>query len=66
MSQKHVSVSQGRICLDNCSCCRTEMEVADQSFCLTQSQYTDTGPASPIADLTTPDAFQGSNLSTNC
>ena len=37
-------VSQGRICLDNFTCCHTEIEVADQMFYLTQSQYTDTGP----------------------
>ena len=27
-------------------CCCTEIEVADQTFCLFQSQYTDTGPTS--------------------
>ena len=46
-SQQHASVSQGRICLDNSTCCHTEIEVADQTFHLTQSQYTDTGPTSP-------------------
>ena len=50
-SQQQASVSQGRICLDNFTCCHTEIEVADQTFCLTQSQYTDTGPTSPSADL---------------
>ena len=30
--------------------CHTEVEVADQTFRLTQSQYTDTGPTSPSAD----------------
>ena len=44
MSQQHASVSQGRICSDNFTCCHTETEVADQTFYLTQSQYTDTGP----------------------
>ena len=43
-SQQHASVSQGRICSDNFTCCHTEIEVADQTFYLTQSQYTDTGP----------------------
>ena len=43
-SQQHASVSQGRICEDNFTCCHTEIEVADQTFHLTQSQYTDTGP----------------------
>ena len=65
MSQLHASVSQGRICSDKCTCCHTEMEVADQTFCLTKSQYTDTGPTSPSADLLTPDAWQGSHWSTN-
>ena len=46
-SQQHASVSQGRICSDNFTCCHTEIEVADQTFHLTQSQYTDTGPTSP-------------------
>ena len=53
-SQQHAGVSQGRICSDNCTCCHTEIEVADQTFHLTQSQYTDTGPTSPIADPITP------------
>ena len=49
-SQQHTSVSQGRICSDNVTCCHTEIEVADQTFHLTQSQYTDTGPTSPSTD----------------
>ena len=53
-SQQHVSVSQGRICTDNFTCCHTEIEAADQTFHLTQSQYTDTGPTSPSADPITP------------
>ena len=36
-------VSQGRICSDNFTCCHTEIDVADPTFYLTQSQYTDTG-----------------------
>ena len=43
-SQQHASVSQRRICSDNCTCCHTEIEFADQTFFLTQLQYTDTGP----------------------
>ena len=42
MSQQHASVSQGRICSDNCRFCLAEIEVEDQTFCLTQSQKTDT------------------------
>ena len=47
-SQQHASVSQGRICSDNFTCCHTEIKVADQTFYLTQSQYTDTGPATGV------------------
>ena len=38
-SQQHASVSQGRICSDNFTCCHTEIEAADQTFHLNQSQY---------------------------
>ena len=65
-SQQHASVSQGRICTDNFTCCHTEIEAADQTFHLTQSQYTDTGPTSPSADPITPGAWQGSHWSANC
>ena len=64
-SQQHASVSQGRICSDNFTCCHTEIEVADPTFYLTQSQYTDTGPTSPSADPITPGAWQGSQWSAN-
>ena len=64
-SQQHASVSQGRICSDNFTCCHTETEVADQTFHLTQSQYTDTGPTSPSTDPITPGAWQGSHWSGN-
>ena len=60
-SQQHASVSQGRVCSDNCTCCHTEIEVADQTFHFTQSQYTDTGPTSPSTDPITPGAWQGSH-----
>ena len=43
----------------------TEIEVADQTFHLTQSQYTDTGPTSPSTDPITPGAWQGSHWSAN-
>ena len=59
------SASQGRICSDNLTCCHTEIEVADQTFYLTQSQYTDTGPTSPSADPITPGAWQGSHWNAN-
>ena len=64
-SQQHASVSQGRICTDNFTCCHTEIEVADPTFYLTQSQYTDTGLTSPSADPITPGAWQGSHWSAN-
>ena len=64
-SQQQASVSQGPICSDNFTCCHTEIEVADQTFYLTQSQYTDTGPTSPSADPITPGAWQGSHWSAN-
>ena len=64
-SQQHESVSQGRICSDNVTCCHTEIVAADQTFYLTQSQYADTGPTSPSADATPPGAWQGSHLSAN-
>ena len=64
-SQQHASVSQGRICSDNFTCCHTEIEVADQTFHLTQSQYTDTGPTSPSTDSIPPGAWQGSHWSAN-
>ena len=64
-SQQQASVSQGRICSDNFTCCLTEMELADQTFYLTPSQYTDTGPTSPSADPITPAAWQGSHWSAN-
>ena len=59
-SQQHASVSQGRICSDYCTCCHTEIEAADQTFYLTQSQYTDIGPTSANADPITPGAWHGS------
>ena len=64
-SQQHASVSQGRICTDNFTCCHTEIEVADPTLYLTQSQYTDTGTTSPSADPITSDAWQGSHWSAN-
>ena len=64
-SQQQASVSQGRICSGNLTCCHTEIEVADPTFYLTQSQYTNTGPTSPSADPITPGAWQGSHWSAN-
>ena len=60
-SQQHASVSQGRICSDNFTCYHTEIQVADKTFHLTQSQYTNTGSISLSADPITPGAWQGSH-----
>ena len=57
-SQEHASVSHKQICSDNFTCCHTEIEFADQTFHLTQVQYTDTGPISPSTDPITPGAWQ--------
>ena len=64
-SQQHASVSQGLTCSHNFTRCHTEIQVADQTFHLTQSQYTDTGPTSPSADPITPGVWQGSQWSAN-
>ena len=45
---------------DKSTCCHTEIDVAGQIFSLTQSQYTDTGPASPSTDPITPGTWQDS------
>ena len=60
-AQQHASVSLGQICLDNCICCHTETETADQTCYLTESWYTDTGQTSPSTDLIMSDAWQGSH-----
>ena len=43
----------------------TEIEVADQTFHLTQSQYTDTWLTSPSTDPITPGVWQGKHWSAN-
>ena len=53
-SQQHGSVSQVWMCSDRCARCHTEVEDEDQSFYLTQSQNTDTGPTSPSTDPVSP------------
>ena len=64
-SQQHDSVSQGRICSDSCTCCHTEIKVADQTFYLAQSQYTYAGRTSASAGPITRGAWQGSHWNTN-
>ena len=65
MFQQHASVCQGWICSDDFTCCHTEIEVADWTFHITQSQNTDTGPTSPSTDPVTPGAWQGSHWSSS-
>ena len=60
---QQASVSQGRICSDSFTSCHTEIQVADQTFCLTQSQYADTGPTSSSTESITLGAWQGSHWS---
>ena len=60
-SQQHISVSLGRIYLDNFTCCHTEIQASDQTLYLTQSQCTDTGPTSHSANPILPDVWQGSH-----
>ena len=62
-SLQHASVSQEQICWDKFMCYHTEIEAADQTFYLAQSQCTDTGPTSPIADSIARGAWQGSHWS---
>ena len=64
-SQQQASISQGRICSDNFTCCHTEVEVANQTSYLTQSQYTDTRLTSPSTDPTTPGAWLSRHWSAN-
>ena len=64
-SQQHASVSQGRMCSDDFTCCHTEIVAADQIFYLTQSQFTDTRRTSPSADPIRPGAWQGSHCRAN-
>ena len=58
--QQHASVFQGRIYSDSAA----HWEVEDQSFYLSQSQYTDTGPTGLSADPIMPGGWCGSYWST--
>ena len=60
--QQHASASQRWIWSDNCTCCHTEIEAADQTCNLTLSEYTDTEPTGQSADPITAGAWQGSSL----
>ena len=56
---------QRRICVKNYTRCHTEMDTADQTCYLTQSQYTDTGLTSPSTDPIRPGAWQGRHWRTS-
>ena len=49
-SQQHASVPQGQICSDSCTCCHTDIEVADHIFHITRTQYNDTRPTNINAE----------------
>ena len=54
MSKQHASVSQGQICSENCTCCHTKRDNADQIRYRVQSQYTDSsGQTIPSTDSVT-------------
>ena len=48
-------VYEGRLSGDNCTCCHSEIEVADQTCYLTQQQHIDPVSISPGTDLITLD-----------
>ena len=64
-SQQQASVILGWICSNKFMHCHTEVQAADQTFYLTQSQYTDTRLTSPSVDPIMPGAWQGSHWSAN-
>ena len=45
-------------------CCHTHTKDANQTCCLVQCQYSDTGPTSPTTEPTLPGVWQGSHYST--
>ena len=59
------SVPQGRICSENCEDCHNQIEVADQTYYLSQSPYFDAGPASPSAEAIAPGTWQSIHWSFN-
>ena len=62
---KQVCLFVGGLLNVSATCRHTEIEVADPTFHLTQSQYTDTGPTSPSTDSITPGVWHGSHWSVN-
>ena len=67
-SQQHSKYTTGTDLLRSSTCCHTGVEAAYQTCLLTQSQYTDTGPAIPSTDpshspLTPGQPFQALTLS---
>ena len=64
-SQQHASVSQGRICTDNFTCCHTDREAADQTPTSPSHSILTPGPPVPALTHKTPGAWQGSHWSAN-
>ena len=64
-SQQQASVSHGRICSDNCTCCHTEASCRSNVLSHPVTQYTDTETTSPSADPITQGVWQGSHWSIN-
>ena len=67
-SRQHASVSQGRICSDNFTCCHTEVELVDPTLHLIQSQRDSTPESSALeAALTVKaNAANGSTSANGC
>ena len=57
------SVSQGRFCLNICTCCHTDRWHADQTCLLTKAYYTNTRLTSPSTNPILLDARQGCHKS---
>ena len=55
---------QGRTCIEVFTCCHTETEASDQTYYLTQPQYTYARPSGPGTDPVMPAVWQGGHLTT--
>ena len=59
------NLSQGWICSHSLTGCHTGKRFADQTCCLTLSQYADTGPTKPSSDPIKSGSWRGRRSSTN-
>ena len=64
--RQHAGVSLPWTCLDSCTGCYTETDIADQICYLTWSQYADTELTNLHNDPVPPDTWQGNHWSINC